>query len=629
MKDTSRPHVGVIFAGGKGARLDRPDTPKPLVKVGNKPLIQWNIEQLQNAGVMHIYIVIGDLGEEIKKELTNLPAITAKLEYFYESDSSKSGVLKSLVRLAEIIGESFYATMADLIIEKNPYFILERSFLDQEKVAIALVDLREVSMRSGALSQVKIKDNFVVSVGRNLSDFDGLEVGVYYFGTNILSRMRDFSLNDKTGTLDLFLMFLAQKRDMYASFIEDGEWFDINTPSTHIKAEMFVRSGLSSEFLPPLKHNLKTLEPVTSFHRVKNLSTDIVIENRILDKLSELKIIPDGCVSAVHFLLTDETVDKLHAEKILLRFRAAGYDVRKIVVPDGEKSKSIAEFTRVSDEIFSLGMDKRSILISLGGGVVNNIAGFLASTLYRGIGLIHIPTTTMAQVDAAIDFKQGINSTKGKNLYGSYYPASLIIIDPSVLLTLDSRNMVNGISESIKHALTQDKDFLEYLLKSSMSLSDIDTLESIVRKTIELKVPLLNGATKDDFNEMLPQYGHSIGHAIERLSSYDLLHGEAIAVGMCVSAEISFLLGICKKDVVDAHYSIFRKYNLPVSVPSYISTDDILSAMKFDKHYVEKPYMALVKDVGVMFHDRHVFGIPVDYEVVRRALNINKKTYEE
>jgi 3-dehydroquinate synthase len=232
----------------------------------------------------------------------------------------------------------------------------------------------------------------------------------------------------------------------------------------------------------------------------------------------------------------------------------------------------------------------------------------------------------MAQVDAAIDFKQAINSKKGKNLLGSYYPAIKIAMDPEVLATLEKRHVINGVAESIKHALVQDEKFLEYLNDNHERIMEIDFLDDVVRRTIELKVPLLIGDVANDYNEMVPQYAHCVGHAVEHLSGYDLLHGEAVAVGMCVTAEISKLLGICDDGVVRAHYDICDKYNLPTIVPDYITEEDICQAIRFDKHFLRgKPQMALPTKIGDVWSDKGIHAVPVDYEVIKRAVALNKK----
>jgi 3-dehydroquinate synthase len=200
-----------------------------------------------------------------------------------------------------------------------------------------------------------------------------------------------------------------------------------------------------------------------------------------------------------------------------------------------------------------------------------------------------------------------------------------IVIDPEVLLTLEDKHLYNGIAESIKHALTQNQDFFQYLMANNDKIRDFNFLEEVVKKTIELKVPLLNGDVADDYNEMLPQYGHSVGHAAEHLSAYDLLHGEAISIGMCVSAEIAKLLGLCDQDIVDLHYAICEKYNLPTTVPDYINDEDIVNMIKYDKHHLKgNPQMGLVEKIGQVWKDKNIHSVPVDYVILRRAISINK-----
>ncbi|MCK4554390.1 SDR family NAD(P)-dependent oxidoreductase, partial [Candidatus Parcubacteria bacterium] len=619
----------VILAAGKGQRLDKFNTLKPLVKVGGKPMILWCIKQLQGAGIENIHIVIGERGDEIKKELTGNPDVKAKIEYIEQKDSSRQGMLKSVMILSDFIAEPFFLAMSDLIIEKNPYeFFGEIDNLDNADSVYELVDMRRDRFeRSAACSKIYTEGESIRFVGRDLSDYNGVEVGIYYFSPesfNLFKQIVEENLN--ISSFYEALQKLASRDLLKKVELKEGEWFDVNTPSTHIRAEIFARKQQEIKIVPTSRNTMRELSAFSNFYRNKVMQTDIIIETGILSRLDNVRIIPERFADSAHFILTDTVVDKLYGDKVLNGFLKAGYNVKKLVVEEGEKTKNINEYARLADEIFAHGMDKRSIIISLGGGVINNIAGFLASTLYRGIGLIHIPTTMMAQVDAAIDFKQAVNSPSGKNLLGSYYPAMCIVIDPQVLLTLDDRHINNGISESIKHALTQDVDFLQYLENNSDRIKDVDFLEFVIRKTIELKVPLLRGDVSEDYNEMLPQYGHSAGHAVEHLSSYDLLHGEALAIGMCITAEIARLLDVCGDDIVEAHYSICEKYNLPTKLPDYITEEDVCNVIKYDKHYLKgTPNMALVQRIGEVWNDNNTYSAPIDYEILKQAININKE----
>jgi 3-dehydroquinate synthase len=317
-----------------------------------------------------------------------------------------------------------------------------------------------------------------------------------------------------------------------------------------------------------------------------------------------------------HFIITDKKVGSLYASRIsdFLYEHAINCDV--FTMPVGEKSKSLRVFENLSSDIIDAGMDENSYIIGLGGGVVSNIAGFLASTLYRGINLIQIPTSLLAQVDAAIDFKQAINGPGGKNHIGSYYPAEKIIIDPEVLGTLPHRQLKNGLAESIKHALTQDWGFCDYLLKYTGNIDEPSFLDNVIVRTVNLKITLLNEFLNYDYSEMLPQYGHAIGHALEKASGYKLLHGEAIAIGMCVTAEIALLLGVCDEITVTDHYKVMNKFGLPMKIPNYISIDELLAAIRHDKHFCHGEMRSvLVSKVGSIDYSRGdecVFSIKDD-----------------
>lgn len=336
-----------------------------------------------------------------------------------------------------------------------------------------------------------------------------------------------------------------------------------------------------------------------------------------------------------HFIITDKTVGSLYADKLNNILCKHGFNVCVLTMPEGEKAKTLSNYDKITSCILSQGLDRESYIIGLGGGVVNNMAGFIASTLYRGVGLIQVPTTLLAQVDAAIDFKQAIDGPGGKNLIGSYYPAGIIVIDPELLKSLAIRQMKCGMAEAIKHALTQDEGFFVGLQSYKGKLYDKQFLSYVIKRTITLKVPLLNDSFDEKYSEMLPQYGHAIGHAIEQASEYKLLHGEAIAIGMCATAEISRLLKQCNNDVVMKHYEILSKFGLPTKIPRSISDNKIMSLIKHDKHYL-KDHMraALVAEVGLVSNVGRDCVFSIEHDIIKlalaknRASTINDNAYE-
>mmetsp|Transcript_7355 Transcript_7355/g.13277 ORF Transcript_7355/g.13277 Transcript_7355/m.13277 type:complete len:438 (-) Transcript_7355:1031-2344(-) len=392
--------------------------------------------------------------------------------------------------------------------------------------------------------------------------------------------------------------------------------------------------------------NVKVAASFGRYHH--KMETDVIVQDGILDNFrdSVREILPQESLLSKNYLITDSIVDELYGEHVLKEMQAADLQVFKLIVPaessdeSGESSaemhKTLEVLSGLIDQVLESGIDKHSCIISLGGGVVNNICGFLASTLYRGIKLIHITTTMMGQADAAIDFKQAVNHPKGKNLVGAYYPASKVICDPSTLTTLSDRHLLNGLSECIKHAFTQSSELMDYIMTGICNLRDTKYLETVVSLTVAHKAPTLTHYHDSDFNEICPQYGHAIGHAVEHLTWKDgcgppLLHGEAIAIGMCASAEIAYILGICEKEVVDEHYEIFQRAGLPVFVPECLSIDAMVDKLTYDKHYVRsQATIGMITSVGDMYQDEATgnYGIPINDELLRAGLiaNINRRT---
>lgn len=364
-----------------------------------------------------------------------------------------------------------------------------------------------------------------------------------------------------------------------------------------------------------------------TFNAEKHFTSDVIVQNDGLQSLDQLGVFDGIRKESNHLLVTDKNVEKLYLRSVLEGIERSGRRVRTLVVPASESSKSFLWYSNLVQKALDYGFDKHSVIFSLGGGVVNNIAGFLASTLYRGIGLVHFPTSLLAQVDAAIDFKQAINFEHGKNLIGSYYPASKIVVDPRVLRTLDVRFIRDGLAESIKHAICQDTKFLSYISSHSEYLTDADFLSHVVHRSIELKLEVMSGDLDSDFDETLKQYGHAIGHAVEHLSDGEIYHGEAIAIGMCVSAEVAYALGFSDAETVEMHYDVFNRIGLPTVVPHGYSLSDLWEKIRYDKHFLSgKAYMGLVRTAGVMAKaEGDNYGHYVEQQVVFDAIERNRQ----
>ncbi|KAJ8598139.1 hypothetical protein CTAYLR_007404 [Chrysophaeum taylorii] len=401
---------------------------------------------------------------------------------------------------------------------------------------------------------------------------------------------------------------------------------------------------------------------ISAFERSKRMRSVVVVETGIVDALAAraLDVIPRKCHRSSIYVVTDSVTDALYGDVVLDGLLGAGLGASKLVIPSetdasGENStemhKSLTTFSNLADQILAGGVDKRSCIVSLGGGVVNNICGYLASSIYRGLALVHVSTTFMGQVDAAIDFKQAVNHCAnriqsrtaplvwgllfffttagcGKNLLGSYYPAATVVLDPSLLTTQSTRHRRNGLAEAAKHGMVHSTDLLDYIRAGN--IDDPAYLDGVVRRTISVKVPTLTRYDESDFNEMAPQYGHAPAHAVEFLSWHGacnepLLHGEAVAIGMCVSAEVAFIMGVCAESVVEEHYAIVEALGLPSCVPPELDLDKVIDKLSYDKHTLSgKPTMGLLVKMGKMYEKDGVYGQPVDADILREAFEINQ-----
>lgn len=369
------------------------------------------------------------------------------------------------------------------------------------------------------------------------------------------------------------------------------------------------------------------------FSESKTFKTRVFLQPGALDRLESLGVMEFLRAESQHILVTDHNVEKLYLQKVLASLEKCDRRVRTLIVPASESSKSFTKYTELVEKALDYAFDKHSTIISLGGGVINNLAGFLASTLYRGIGLIHIPTSLLSQVDAAVSFKQAINYRHGKNTIGSLYAPHCIVIDTDVLKTLDLRLVRDGLAESIKHAICQDRDFFLKIRANCNSLLDPTFMQYVVSKSLQLKLLIIDGDISPpptDFNEAIKHYGHTVGHAVEHLMEGKLYHGESISIGMCVSAEVSRLLDLADDDTVISHYDLFSRVGLPTAVPDALSLSDIVHKMRYDKHYLDGQfYLGLVRAIGVMAaSDNEHFGHYVGEKILKQAIINNRKRAE-
>lgn len=285
-------------------------------------------------------------------------------------------------------------------------------------------------------------------------------------------------------------------------------------------------------------------------------------------------------------VITDSQVEKRYLDVVEKGFRVAGYQVDHLVIPAGEESKSLEQASRIYDRLLELGVNRKGGLAALGGGVVGDLTGFVAATYLRGIDYIQIPTTVIAQVDAAIGGKTGVNLPQGKNLVGSFWHPRMVFCDIEVLKTLDQKEFVAGLAEVIKYGIIMDEKLFVFLEENIERVlqKEMEDLLFIVRRSARDKALVV----KEDEREVtgkrtILNFGHTIGHALEASAKYrGYRHGEAVAIGMVCAARLSESLGFCKGKTKDRIISLIQRAGLPAEVPP-LDEDDLIPIISVDK----------------------------------------------
>jgi 3-dehydroquinate synthase len=264
--------------------------------------------------------------------------------------------------------------------------------------------------------------------------------------------------------------------------------------------------------------------------------------------------------------------------------RSAGFEPTMIAVAAGESSKTLEQAGKICDRMFAAGLDRQSWVIGLGGGVVGDLSGFVASIFERGIPHVQVPTTLLAMVDSSIGGKTGVNTSAGKNLIGAVHPPALVIDDVDLLKTLPRRELNQGFAEVIKHAIIADAEMFSSL--HHLDVEKVD-LAPLIRRNVELKARIISNDERDRSGERaLLNFGHTIGHGIERAAGYHgLTHGEAISIGMVGACEISMKKAGLAKRERDAIVDLLQKFELPTRLPKEFPREKIFDALKFDKKF--------------------------------------------
>jgi 3-dehydroquinate synthase len=288
-------------------------------------------------------------------------------------------------------------------------------------------------------------------------------------------------------------------------------------------------------------------------------------------------------------VISNPTVYGLYGNLLSGSLEKEGFEAPVIIIPDGEEYKELLWAYYIYGELLRQRLDRASAVIALGGGVIGDISGFVASTYMRGLSFIQAPTTLLAQVDSSVGGKTGLNHPLGKNMIGTFYQPRLVWADTDTLRSLPKREFLAGMAEVIKYGVIWDEALFRFLEEKREEILSLDreAVEHVVRRSCEIKAEVVSKDEREAGLRAILNYGHTIGHALETATGYtEYLHGEAVAIGMCVEARLSSLLGIMKEEEAEKVRSLVRSYGLPSGTPAGIDHDRLIDAMQLDKKAV-------------------------------------------
>ena len=358
--------------------------------------------------------------------------------------------------------------------------------------------------------------------------------------------------------------------------------------------------------------------------KVVDDSYEIEIGFDLEDKL--VKDLKSGLVGNIKkfALVTDSNVEELYAEKIYEKIKEAGYNADLFVFEAGEKNKTRKTKEEIEDAMLEKGYRRDCCIIAIGGGVVTDLSGFVAGTFGRGVPFINYATTLLSAADASVGGKTAVDTPLATNLIGLFNQPKKVYLDIKAWSTLPKREICSGLAETIKHACISDKNFFEYIEKNIEEILALKTevCEHIAEENCKIKYKVVMKDERESGLREILNLGHTVGRAIETVSEYKLLHGEALSIGLVAEVKLAYKLGYVTAEERDRVINLLEKANLPIAIPEYIDREKLVKKLYTDKKVRDgKLRFVLQKGIGnVVEFENGQFATPISEEVAREII---------
>jgi 3-dehydroquinate synthase len=356
---------------------------------------------------------------------------------------------------------------------------------------------------------------------------------------------------------------------------------------------------------------------------------DVIIE---ADALQTLPSVLSRVAPAHRYaLLTDSNVARHWGDVVLRSLASAGLQAEQIAFEAGERNKTRETWSLLTDRMLEFGFGRDSCVIALGGGVVGDLAGFVAATYMRGVPVVQVPTTLLAMIDASVGGKTGVDAPAGKNLVGAFYPPRVVLADPRTLRTLPSVELVGGLAEAIKHGAIADAAYFDWIEENADAL--LAGAEELLGALVHGSVFIKAGFVAEDLHEhgarAALNFGHTIAHALERVTDYGLHHGHAVAIGLVLEARSAELQGIAEKGTAGRLRRLCQRVGLPTMLPADVAAADVLRAATSDKKArAGQTRYALISRIGqVARGEAGEWTWQIPAELIRQALTEDQSAY--